>query len=109
MTSILSDLQQQLVGEENDGLHFKIPQLDSDYKKYDESSSSSYPDRDNNGDGTTVQVPHYIIKDLLYYQMFFQTMVWVHSCLEDVLRGVYDRGRKPDKVPRLIKGNKPQS
>ena len=28
--------------------------------------------------------------------------------LEDVLRGVYDRGRKPDKVPRLIKGHKPQ-
>jgi hypothetical protein len=28
--------------------------------------------------------------------------------LEDVLRGVYDRGRKPDKVPRLIKGNKLQ-
>ena len=28
--------------------------------------------------------------------------------LEDVLRGVYDRGRKPDKVPRLVKGQKPQ-
>lgn len=28
--------------------------------------------------------------------------------LEDVLRGVYDRGRKPDKIPRLVKGNKPQ-
>jgi len=29
--------------------------------------------------------------------------------LEDVLRGVYDRGRKPDKIPRLVKGNKPQT
>jgi hypothetical protein len=28
--------------------------------------------------------------------------------LEDVLRGVYDRGRTPDKVPRLVKGHKPQ-
>lgn len=27
--------------------------------------------------------------------------------LEDVLRGHYDRGRKPDKIPRLIKGIKP--
>ena len=27
--------------------------------------------------------------------------------LEDVLRGNYDRGVKPDKVPRLIKGRKP--
>jgi hypothetical protein len=27
--------------------------------------------------------------------------------LEDVLRGKYDRGRKPDKTPRLIKGEKP--
>ena len=29
--------------------------------------------------------------------------------LEDVLRGNYDRGRKPDKVPRLVKGDKPES
>jgi ectoine hydroxylase-related dioxygenase (phytanoyl-CoA dioxygenase family) len=29
--------------------------------------------------------------------------------LEDVLRGHYDRGLKPDKIPRLIKGNKPNS
>jgi hypothetical protein len=28
--------------------------------------------------------------------------------LEDVLRGIYDRGRAPDKVPRKIKGHKPQ-
>ncbi|KAL3899347.1 MAG: hypothetical protein SGARI_006481, partial [Bacillariaceae sp.] len=28
--------------------------------------------------------------------------------LEDVLRGTYDRGIKPDKVPRLLKGDKPQ-
>lgn len=27
--------------------------------------------------------------------------------LEDVLRGKYDRGHKPDKVPRLLKGVKP--
>lgn len=27
--------------------------------------------------------------------------------LEDVLRGNYDRGRKPDKTPRLLKGTKP--
>jgi hypothetical protein len=27
--------------------------------------------------------------------------------LEDVLRGRYDRGRKPDKIPRLLKGDKP--
>ncbi|VEU33787.1 unnamed protein product [Pseudo-nitzschia multistriata] len=29
--------------------------------------------------------------------------------LEDVLRGVYDRGQKPDKTPRLLKSHKPQS
>ena len=28
--------------------------------------------------------------------------------LEDVLRGDFDRGRKPDKVPKRIKSNKPQ-
>lgn len=27
--------------------------------------------------------------------------------LEDVLRGIYDRGNKPDKVPRLLKSTKP--
>lgn len=27
--------------------------------------------------------------------------------LEDVLRGNYDRGKKPDKAPRLLKGKKP--
>jgi hypothetical protein len=27
--------------------------------------------------------------------------------LEDVLRGSYDRGKKPDKIPRLLKGSKP--
>lgn len=29
--------------------------------------------------------------------------------LEDVLRGSYDRGRKPDKIPRLLKGDKPRN
>ena len=29
--------------------------------------------------------------------------------LEDVLRGTFDRGSKPDKIPRLIKGDKPIS
>jgi ectoine hydroxylase-related dioxygenase (phytanoyl-CoA dioxygenase family) len=29
--------------------------------------------------------------------------------LEDVLRGSYDRGRSPDKMPRLLKGRKPAS
>ncbi len=29
--------------------------------------------------------------------------------LEDVLRGIYDRGNKPDKVPRLLKGEKPNT
>ncbi|KAG7349690.1 mitomycin antibiotics/polyketide fumonisin biosynthesis protein [Nitzschia inconspicua] len=28
--------------------------------------------------------------------------------LEEVLRGIYDRGQKPDKIPRILKGNKPR-
>jgi ectoine hydroxylase-related dioxygenase (phytanoyl-CoA dioxygenase family) len=34
-------------------------------------------------------------------------VVALNDRLEDVLRGIYDRGRKPDKVPRLLKGPKP--
>lgn len=86
--------------QNDDGFRFAIPLLETERSSSFDDSNMSVPQEmihSFEGDGFCV-FPDVISTSAVEA---------LNDRLEDVLRGVYDRGRKPDKIPKLIKGHKP--
>ena len=102
--------QQQQQPEDDYYPHFTIPLLESDDVVDDDVSSDTCNNR------FPVSIPQNMIDSfqkegfvVFRHVVSTEGVDALNDRLEDVLRGVYDRGRKPDKIPRLVKGDKPQA
>lgn len=92
----------------NGGFHFSISLLESDFEDQPDDSASVFRDH-------LPSLPQEMIGDFqsdgfaVFRNVLSANAVdALNDRLEDVLRGVYDRGQKPDKIPRLVKGTKPE-
>merc|ERR1719253_707316 len=95
--------------DDSDGFCFAVPVLESESNEIDDGPDAS------SFNGLPLSVPLDLIEHFQNdgFAVFGNVISLgavdaLNDRLEDVLRGVYDRGRAPDKTPRLVKGRKPQ-
>jgi Phytanoyl-CoA dioxygenase (PhyH) len=100
-----------------DDFQFRIPLVEEDYCI---DTNAVVVDDDGNvseshsQQSTTTRIPQSLIEKFQKDGfVVFESVISKRSVnklndrLEDVLRGTYDRGNKPDKVPKLLKSRKP--
>jgi hypothetical protein len=91
----------------NESFHFAIPLLESEE---DGAACNTVPGEKHHPSVPQDTIDRFQNDGFVVFTEVISTdaVEALNDRLEDVLRGVYDRGQKPDKVPSLVKGHKPQ-